>query len=173
MRWRNWPKKQNGLVSIFVAFRAQKLPKKWFLGSNGHFFMYNTHFQCFHQKQNVVPHLYASFGYLQIIHLGARAKKHQFWAVLMYQLFFFMYDTLFWCLKRSLQPNIYLSTKFQTSKFNGLAVMAFFSDFWGVFGAKWPFFYVQQPFSMPSSEAEYRAPSLCIIWPPPDYISRG
>ena len=65
-------------MSIFEAFRAQKLPKKWFLGSNGHFFMYNTHFQCFHQKQNVVPHLYASFGYLQIIHLGARAKKHQF-----------------------------------------------------------------------------------------------
>ena len=131
-----------------------------FLGSNGHFFMYNTHFQCFHQKQNVVPHLYASFGYLQIIHLGARAKKHQFWAVLMYQLFFFMYDTLFWCLKQSLQPNIYLSTKFQTSKFNGLAVMAFFSDFWFFFGAKWPFFHIQQPFLMPPSEAECRAPSL-------------
>ena len=78
MRWRNWPKKQNGLVSIFVAFRAQKLPKKWFLGSNGHFFMYNPHFLCLHKKQNDMFLLHASFGHLKIFRLGARAKKPYF-----------------------------------------------------------------------------------------------
>ena len=59
-----------------------------FLGPNGHFFMYNNHFRCLHQKQNVERHLYASFGHLQIIYLGARALKPQFWAVSMCQLFF-------------------------------------------------------------------------------------
>ena len=94
MRCRDWLKKRNGLKSNFVPVRAQKLPKKRFLGSNGHFFMYNT---------------------------------------------------LFWGLKQNLQLKIYLPTKFQTSKIIGLAAMAFFSVFWGVFGVKWPFFHVQHP----------------------------
>ena len=65
-----------------------------------------------------------------------------------------MYNTLFWGLKQNLQLKIYLPTKFQTSKIIGLAAMAFFSVFWGVFGVKWPFFHVQHPVSRLETESK-------------------
>ena len=110
-----------------------------FLGPNGHFFMYNNHFRCPHQKQNVEHHLYALFGHLQIIYLGARALNSQIWAVSMWQLFFFhawhpvlMSEIV--CSPISIYPQ-----NFKPPNLMVRSHSTFFSDFWGVFGAKWPF----------------------------------